>query len=55
MASPAFLDEIDIPLHRFPSGRFIEEVDLSPTVQQYGTIQEFLQWKEQLCQGLLFL
>lgn len=54
MASPAFLDEIDIP-YWFPSGRFIEEVDLSPTVQQYGTIQEFLQWKEQLCQGLLFL
>lgn len=23
-------------------------------MQQYGTIQEFLQWKEQLCQGLLF-
>ena len=30
MASPAFLDEIDIPLHRFPSGRFIEEDDPEP-------------------------
>lgn len=30
MASPAFLDEIDIPLHRFPSGRFIEEDDSEP-------------------------
>ena len=42
MASPAFPDEIDIPICRFPSGRFIEEGDLSPTVHQHGAIQEFL-------------
>lgn len=42
MASPAFPDEIDIPICRFPSGRFIEEGDLSPTVHQHGVIQEFL-------------